>query len=188
MRGLDIHKNVPVSVTKLTLGVRVGFISFHLTADKLFPVNTRAITQLTSYHLLLLFFILYYSCCSHAQIWRKYPFVNCWCLVEQEMKYFSCTKINLLNVKRKRLFLFLMLTYTRAGVRIRQKIGKTKDYWEENTQCRNIGNTGDSTQSVWGKHSCTSWTISYCHTEWYPFPRGMYHCRSFSSNKYQTLM
>ena len=44
MRELDIHKNIPVSVTKLTLGLRVGFISSHLTADKLFPVNPKAIT------------------------------------------------------------------------------------------------------------------------------------------------
>ena len=45
MRGLNVHKNIPVSVTKLTLGLAVGFISSsHLTADKLFPVNPRAIT------------------------------------------------------------------------------------------------------------------------------------------------
>ena len=37
MRGLDIHKNIPVSVTKLTLGLGVSFSSFHLTADKLIP-------------------------------------------------------------------------------------------------------------------------------------------------------
>ena len=42
MRGLDIRKNSPV--TTLPLGLRVGFISSHLTADKLFPVNLRAIT------------------------------------------------------------------------------------------------------------------------------------------------
>ena len=44
MRGLDIHKNSSVSVTKLTLGLRVGFTSSYLTANKLFPVNPRAIT------------------------------------------------------------------------------------------------------------------------------------------------
>ena len=44
MRRLGIHKNIPVSGTKLTLGLRVGFISSHLTADKLFSVNPRAIT------------------------------------------------------------------------------------------------------------------------------------------------
>ena len=44
MRGLNIHKNIPVSVTKLTLSLLVGFISSHLTADKLLPVNPRAIT------------------------------------------------------------------------------------------------------------------------------------------------
>ena len=43
MKRLDIHKNSPVSVTKLTLSLRVGFISSHLTANKLFPVNPRAI-------------------------------------------------------------------------------------------------------------------------------------------------
>ena len=37
-------KNIPVSGTKLTLGLRVGFIGSHLTADKLFSVNPRAIT------------------------------------------------------------------------------------------------------------------------------------------------
>ena len=44
MRRLGIPKNIPVSGTKLTLGLRVGFISSHLKVDKLFPVNPRAIT------------------------------------------------------------------------------------------------------------------------------------------------
>ena len=44
MRTLDIHNNIPVSVAKLMLGLRVGFISSHLVVDKLFPVNPRAIT------------------------------------------------------------------------------------------------------------------------------------------------
>ena len=43
MRGLNVHK-IPVSVTKLTLSLRVCFISSHLTVDKLIPVNPRAIT------------------------------------------------------------------------------------------------------------------------------------------------
>ena len=43
MRGLNVHKNIPVSITKLTLCLRVGFIRSHLTVDKLFPVNPRAI-------------------------------------------------------------------------------------------------------------------------------------------------
>ena len=43
MRGLEIHKISPVSVTKLTIGLREGFISSHLTVDKFFPVNPRAI-------------------------------------------------------------------------------------------------------------------------------------------------
>ena len=45
--------NIPVSITKLTLGLRVGFISSHLTADKYFPVNPRAITGLPKMSLLL---------------------------------------------------------------------------------------------------------------------------------------
>ena len=44
MRGLDIHMNSPASVTKLTLGLLVGFISSHLTVNELFPVNPKAIT------------------------------------------------------------------------------------------------------------------------------------------------
>ena len=44
MRGMNIHKNILVSVTKLTLGLRVDFISSHLTVDKLFPVHPTAIT------------------------------------------------------------------------------------------------------------------------------------------------
>ena len=44
MKGLDIYKNVLVSVNKLTLGLRVRFINSQLTAGKLFPVNNRAIT------------------------------------------------------------------------------------------------------------------------------------------------
>ena len=49
MIGLDS----PVSATKLTLGHRVGFISSHLTADKLFPVNSREITGPPKMSLLL---------------------------------------------------------------------------------------------------------------------------------------
>ena len=53
MRGLDIHKDGPVSVTKLMLGLRVGFISSHLTVKKLFPVNPGAITGPPKISLLL---------------------------------------------------------------------------------------------------------------------------------------
>ena len=53
MRGLNVHKNIPVSVTILTLSLRVGFISSHLTADKHFPVNPRAITGPPKMSLLL---------------------------------------------------------------------------------------------------------------------------------------
>ena len=53
MRGLGIHKNIPVSDTKLALVLRVGFITFHLTADKLFPVYPRAITGPPKMSLLL---------------------------------------------------------------------------------------------------------------------------------------
>ena len=44
MRGMNIHKHIPKSVTKLTLGHRVCFICSHLTTDKLFAVIPRAIT------------------------------------------------------------------------------------------------------------------------------------------------
>ena len=40
---MNIHKNITVSDTKLTLFLQVVFISSKLTADKLFPVNPRAI-------------------------------------------------------------------------------------------------------------------------------------------------
>ena len=53
MRRLGIHKNIPVSGTKLTLGLRVGFISSDLTVNKLFPVNPRAITGPPKMSLLL---------------------------------------------------------------------------------------------------------------------------------------
>ena len=53
MKGLDIHKNSPVSVPKLTLGLRVCFISSNLTTNKLFPVTTRAITGPPKMSLLL---------------------------------------------------------------------------------------------------------------------------------------
>ena len=53
MRGLSVHKNIPVSDTKLTLGLQVGFVSCHLTAHKLFPVNARAITGALKMSLLL---------------------------------------------------------------------------------------------------------------------------------------
>ena len=53
MRGLNVHKNIRVSVTKLMLSLQVGFISSHLTVDKLFPVNPRAITGPPKMSLLL---------------------------------------------------------------------------------------------------------------------------------------
>ena len=53
MRRQGIHKNIPVSDTNLTLGLRVGFISSHLTLDKLFPVNPTAITSPLEMSLLL---------------------------------------------------------------------------------------------------------------------------------------
>ena len=53
MRWLNVHKNIPVSVTKLALSLRVGSISSHLTADKLFSVNPRAITGPPKMSLLL---------------------------------------------------------------------------------------------------------------------------------------
>ena len=53
MRGMNIHKKIPIFITKLTLGFRVGFIGSHLTADKLFPVNPRAITGSPKMSLLL---------------------------------------------------------------------------------------------------------------------------------------
>ena len=53
MRGLNVHKNIPVSITKLMLGLRVGFIGSHLIVDKLFSVNPRAITGPPKMSLLL---------------------------------------------------------------------------------------------------------------------------------------
>ena len=53
MRGLYIHKNIPVSVTKLSLALRVGFISTHLIPYKLFPVSPREITGPPKMSLLL---------------------------------------------------------------------------------------------------------------------------------------
>ena len=53
MRGLYIHKNSTVSVTKQTFGLRVGFIGSHLTANELFPVNPRVITGPSKMSLLL---------------------------------------------------------------------------------------------------------------------------------------
>ena len=44
MSGLSIHKNIPISDTKLTLALLAGFIGSHLIADKLFLVNPRTIT------------------------------------------------------------------------------------------------------------------------------------------------
>ena len=53
MRGMNFHKNIPVSVTKLRFGLRVLFIISHLTADKLLLVNHRAITGPPKMSLLL---------------------------------------------------------------------------------------------------------------------------------------
>ena len=53
MREQGIHENIPIHVTRLTLGLLVGFISSHLTADKLIPVDPRAITGKPKMSLLL---------------------------------------------------------------------------------------------------------------------------------------
>ena len=53
MRGLNVHKNITLSITKLKLGLRVGFICSHLIAAKLFQVNPRAITGIPKMSLLL---------------------------------------------------------------------------------------------------------------------------------------
>ena len=53
MRGLDSHKNINVSLTKITLGLREGFISSNLTADKLFQVNPGVVTGPPKMSLLL---------------------------------------------------------------------------------------------------------------------------------------
>ena len=50
---LNIHKDIPISVTILTLGLRVGFIGSHMTENKLFPVNSRAVTGLPKISVLL---------------------------------------------------------------------------------------------------------------------------------------
>ena len=53
MKRQGIHKNMPVSDTKLTLGLQLGLIGSNLTADKFFPVNPRAITDPPKMSLLL---------------------------------------------------------------------------------------------------------------------------------------
>ena len=53
MRELNVHKNIRVFITKLMLSLRVGFISSHLIADKLFPINPRVITGPPKMSLLL---------------------------------------------------------------------------------------------------------------------------------------
>ena len=44
MSGHGVHKNIPVSHNKLTLGLPVGYTSSNSTAHKLFPVHPRVIT------------------------------------------------------------------------------------------------------------------------------------------------
>ena len=53
MRRLAIHKNIPAGTLIRTLNFRVGFIISHKTADKLFPVNPRAITGPSKISILL---------------------------------------------------------------------------------------------------------------------------------------
>ena len=53
MRRLDVHENIDVSDTKLMLGLRVCFISSDFTANKLFPINPKAVTGPPKMSLLL---------------------------------------------------------------------------------------------------------------------------------------
>ena len=53
MRGLDVHENTDVCDTKPMLGLRVCFNSSDLTANKLFPINPRAVTGPPKMSLLL---------------------------------------------------------------------------------------------------------------------------------------
>ena len=53
MRGLDVHENIDVSDTKLMFGLQVCFTSSDLTANKLFPINPRAVTGPPKMSLLL---------------------------------------------------------------------------------------------------------------------------------------
>ena len=62
MSVLGVHKNIPLSDTNLTLGLRVGFISSHLASDKLFPVNPRSIT---SHRRWASYLRLKYACINH---------------------------------------------------------------------------------------------------------------------------
>ena len=77
MRALNVHKNIPVSITKLRLGLLVGFISSHLIADKLLPINPRAITGPPKMSLLLeaksmpelIIKPRFYPCFAHGLPW-----------------------------------------------------------------------------------------------------------------------
>ena len=53
MGEIGIHKNIAVFNSKLTLGLRVRFMSSNLTADKPIPVNPRVITGPPKMSLLL---------------------------------------------------------------------------------------------------------------------------------------
>ena len=53
MKRLDIHKDIPVAITKQTLSLLVGFSSLDLAADKLFPVDPKAFTGAPKKSLLL---------------------------------------------------------------------------------------------------------------------------------------
>ena len=53
MRALDLQNNVPNADKKLTLGLRVDFVSCRLAANELLPVNSRAITGPSKMSLLL---------------------------------------------------------------------------------------------------------------------------------------
>ena len=53
MGGLGVDKQIPVSITKLTPRLSVGFISSNFTVDKLIPISPRAITSPPKISLLL---------------------------------------------------------------------------------------------------------------------------------------
>ena len=150
---LCIHKNIIVPDTKLSLGLRIGFTSSLLTADKIFAVNPRATTIPPTMSLLLEVKSMPALVIKPTLIFVVHMDVLRWCMMSKQhlcVQNFSsnvsrpnvtpwqvlyCTKICIpINIRKT-----FLLTH-KFGIACAIKMTPDRDEWSElnkRTQCEN---------------------------------------------------